>query len=244
MSKIEMNVIGHLEELRKRILFSIGFFIIFFIISFLYVKDIYAWLVRDFPVKLAVLGPSDILWVYLMLACIVAIAGTIPVAALQIWLYVRPALHPHERKLTLAYIPFLFILFIGGISFGYFLIFPIVFNFLLSISEDMFLNFFTAQKYFSFLVNIVLPFGFLFEIPIVTMFLTSIGLINPYQLQKVRKYAYFILAVTSILITPPDFLSDVLVMIPLFFLYECSIMFSKIVYRKKMKNNSIQQTAI
>ena len=74
--------------------------------------------------QLAILGPSDILWVYLLLACVVSISGTIPMAAYQIWLFVRPAFKEIERKVTLAYIPALFILFIIGISFGYFVIFP------------------------------------------------------------------------------------------------------------------------
>ncbi|QGQ48691.1 hypothetical protein E6W99_23190 [Metabacillus sediminilitoris] len=124
-------------------------------------------------------------------------------------------------------------LFILGICFGYFLIFPIVFNFLLSLSDDLFMNFFTVEKYFRFLVNMTLPFGILFELPVVIMFLTSIGILNPYRLQKVRKYAYFVLILTSVLITPSDFLSDILVIIPLLFLYECSVLLSKVVYRRK-----------
>ncbi|USK36394.1 twin-arginine translocase subunit TatC [Bacillus sp. F19] len=187
---------------------TFGVFIVFLCYLFLYVKNIYNWIIQDFPNKLAVLGPSDILWVYLMLSSVVALAGTIPIAAHQIWLYVRPALHENERKVTLAYIPALFILFILVICFGYFLIFPIVFNFLLSLSDDMFMNFFTVKKYFRFMVNMTLPFGLLFELSVIIMFLTSIGILNPYRLQKARKYAYFVLILTSVLITPPDFLSE------------------------------------
>lgn len=239
MRKKEMNLIGHLDELRSRLIVTMGAFIVFFILAFIYVKDIYVWIVQDFPRQLAVLGPSDILWVYLMLSCVVALAGTIPVAAHQIWLFVRPALFDNERKVTLYYIPALFILFILGICFGYFLIFPIVFNFLLSLSDDMFMNFFTVEKYFRFLINMTLPFGLLFELPVIIMFLTSIGILNPYRLQKVRKYAYFVLVLTSVLITPPDFLSDILVTIPLLFLYECSVFLSKIVYRRKENNAAL-----
>ncbi|KAB2336581.1 twin-arginine translocase subunit TatC [Cytobacillus depressus] len=240
MRKKEMNLIGHLDELRSRLIVTLGAFIVFFILAFIYVKDIYHWIVQDIPIQLAVLGPSDILWVYLMLSCVVALAGTIPVAAHQIWLFVRPALFENERKVTLAYIPALFILFILGICFGYFLIFPIVFNFLLSLSDEMFMNFFTVEKYFRFLINMTIPFGLLFELPVVIMFLTSIGILNPYRLQKVRKYAYFVLVLTSVLITPPDFLSDILVAIPLLFLYECSIFLSKIVYHRKENNAALE----
>ncbi|MBV7505068.1 twin-arginine translocase subunit TatC [Bacillus sp. sid0103] len=237
MKNHDMDLIGHFEELRKRLIFVLGTFILLFIVSFIYVQDIYHWLVKDLAVKLAILGPSDILWVYMILSSVAAIAGTIPMAAYQTWLFVRPALRETERKVTLAYIPTLFLLFIIGICFGYFVIFPTVFQFLLSMSEDMFMTFFTTEKYFMFLIHMTLPFGFLFELPVIIMFLTSVGVLNPYRLQKIRKYAYFVLILIAIFITPPDFLSDILVVIPLIFLYECSVLLSKVVYRRKQKMN-------
>lgn len=229
----QMNLVDHLSELRKRLMIIVGSFMLFVILALIYVKNIYQWLIQDLSIKLAVLGPSDILWVYMMLAAVIAIAGTIPIAAHQIWLFVRPALSEKEKKVTVAYIPALFLLFIMGISFGYFVIFPLVFQFLLSLSEDMFMEFFTTEKYFRFLMNMILPFGFLFELPVIIMFLTSLGVLNPYRLQKARKYSYFMLIVTAVLITPPDFLSDILVILPLLFLYECSVLLSKVVYRRK-----------
>ncbi len=228
-----MDLVTHLEELRKRLMITFGFFTLFFVAAFIYVEDIYLTLVNDLPMKLAILGPSDILWVYFIIAGVIAIAGTIPTAAYQIWLFVKPALSEKERKVTLMYIPSLFLLFLCGISFGYFVIFPIVLNFLMSLSSDMFETFYTTEKYFRFLLHLTLPFGFLFELPVIIMFLTSLGILNPYRLQKVRKYAYFVLIVVSILITPPDFLSDILVIIPLLFLYEVSILLSKLVFKRK-----------
>jgi sec-independent protein translocase protein TatC len=235
VEKIEMNLVDHLSEMRKRLIIILGSFMLLLILSFIYVQSIYNWLIKDLTMKLAVLGPTDILWVYVMLASIIAIAGTIPIIAHQIWLFVRPALSKKERNVTLAYIPALFILFIIGISFGYFIIFPTVFTFLLSLSDNMFMTFFTTEKYFRFMIHIILPFGFLFELPVIIMFLTSLGVLNPYRLQKMRKYSYFALIVTAVLITPPDFLSDILVVIPLLFLYECSVLLSKVVYRRKQK---------
>jgi sec-independent protein translocase protein TatC len=230
-----MHVVKHFEELRKRIIITLVVFLFFLVLAFIYVQDIYHALIKDLPFKLALLGPSDILLVYLMIASVVAITATIPVASHQAWLYVRPALTPKERRVTIAYIPALFILFIFGISFGYFILFPLVLNFLMSLSNDMFTTFFTTEKYFRFLLHVTLPFGFLFELPVVIMFLTSLGIINPYRLQKIRKYAYFILIVVSILITPPDFLSDILVIIPLLLLYESSISLSKLVYKRQQR---------
>lgn len=235
MDDKELNLVDHLDELRKRLIISAVAFIVFFGIGFFYVKDIYNFFVRDLDVKLIVLGPSDIVWIYFMLATIIAIAGTIPVLATQIWLFVKPALRPIERKISLSYIPALFLLFIVGLAFGYFVIFPTVLNFLVELSGDMLVTNFTAEKYFKFIMNMTLPFGVLFELPVVVMFLTSLGVINPYVLVKVRKYAYFILIVISVIISPPDFMSDILVTIPLLVLYEISVNLSKFVYRRKLK---------
>lgn len=235
MEDKELQLVDHLDELRKRLIISIVAFFGFFVVGFIYVEEIYQWFVRDLDVKLIALGPSDIVWVYFMLAGLIAIAGTIPVLALQIWLFVRPALKPIERKITLSYIPALFILFIVGLCFGYFVIFPTVMGFLIDLSGDMLVANFTADKYFRFIMNMSLPFGFLFELPVVVMFLTSLGIVNPYVLQKIRKYAYFVLVVISVIISPPDFMSDILVTIPLLFLYEISINLSKIVYKRKLK---------
>lgn len=235
MEDKELNLVDHLDELRNRLIITAVAFIIFFGVGFFYVKEIYNFFVRDLDVKLIVLGPSDIVWIYFMLATIIAIAGTIPVLATQIWLFVKPALRPIERKISLSYIPALFILFIVGLAFGYFVIFPTVLNFLVELSGDMLVTNFTAEKYFKFIMNMTLPFGVLFELPVVVMFLTSLGVINPYVLVKVRKYAYFILIVISVVISPPDFMSDILVTIPLLVLYEISVNLSKFVYRRKLK---------
>lgn len=235
MADKELNLVDHLDELRKRLIITVGAFLVFFVVGFIYVKDIYQWFVRDLDVKLIVLGPSDIVWVYFMIASVIAIAGTIPILALQIWLFVKPALKPIERKISLSYVPALFILFIIGLCFGYFVIFPTVLGFLVELGGQMLETNFTADKYFRFIMHMTIPFGILFELPVVIMFLTSLGVINPYALQKIRKYAYFILIVISVVISPPDFMSDILVAIPLLFLYEISINLSKIVYKRKLK---------
>lgn len=241
MEDKELQLLDHLEELRKRIIISVVAFVVFFIVGFVYAIDIYKWFAKSIDMKLAVLGPSDILWIYFMLATVVAIACTIPVVAMQIWLFVKPALKPKERKATLTYVPALFLLFIAGLAFGYFVIFPMILSFLIELGKDLFLANFTAERYFRFMLNMTLPFGVLFELPVVIMFLTSLGIINPYILSTVRKYAYFILVVIAVVITPPDFMSDFLVTIPLLVLYEISITLSKIVYRKRLKRQRAEE---
>ncbi|MGG3470180.1 twin-arginine translocase subunit TatC [Neobacillus pocheonensis] len=239
MEDRELQLVDHLEELRKRIIVSVVAFVAFFIVAFIYVDDIYKWFVGD--QKLQVLGPSDIMWIYFMLATVVAIAATIPVLALQIWLFVKPALKPNERRITLSYVPALFFLFLGGLAFGYFVIYPMVLDFLVNMGQGMFVTNFTAERYFRFILNMSLPFGVLFELPVVVMFLTSLGIINPFVLSKIRKYAYFVLIIIAIVITPPDFMSDFVVTLPLLLLYEVSINLSKFVYRKRLKKEQEEE---
>lgn len=204
----------------------------------MYVKEMYRWLVRDLDQKLAILAPSDIVWVYLMLAGVVAIAVTIPVAGLQLWRFVKPALSVREQKMTLAYIPSLALLFITGISFGYFIIYPMVLSFLEKMAGD-FETVYTANKYFAFMLNMTVPFGFLFEMPAIVMFLTSLGILNPKRLAKARKLSYFALTITAVMITPPDIVSDILVIMPLLLLYEISVTLSKWVFRKQAAHSAV-----
>jgi sec-independent protein translocase protein TatC len=235
MEDKELNIVDHLDELRTRLIVTLAAFIIFFVVGFMYVEEIYKFITKDLDVKLIVLGPSDIVWVYFMIAAVIATAGTIPVLATQVWLFVKPALKPIERKISLSYIPALFLLFIVGLCFGYFVIFPTIMNFLIELSGEMMATNFTAEKYFRFILTTTIPFGVLFELPVVLMFLTSLGIVNPYVLQKIRKYAYFILILVAIIISPPDFMSDFIVAIPLILLYEISVNLSKIVYKRKLK---------
>lgn len=233
MDQTEMNLMEHLDELRKRIIITVISFVAAFIIAFVFVQEIYLFLVRGLDSKLALLGPSEIIWIYMMISGVMAIAVTLPIAAYQVWKFVKPALTGTEVKVTFAFIPGIFLLFLFGIAFGYFILFPIVLSFLENLAGNTFEAFFTAEKYFRFMLNLTLPFGFLFEMPAVIMFLTKLGIIDPHKLVKMRKISYFSLIVVSILITPPDFISDVLVIIPLLLLYELSITLSKFVFRKR-----------
>lgn len=229
----EMNLVDHLTELRKRLIITAISFVVFFIIGFIFVKDIYAFFEKDINFDLYYNSPGDIIWIFITLAGIVALVGTTPVLSTQLWLFIKPGLTKLERKTSLAYIPAVFLLFLFGLSFGYVLFINLILPFLLSLNDDMFIQLFTVDKYFRFMLRIVLPFALLFEIPIIIMFLTSLGIITPSFLKKTRKYAYFILLVVGALVTPPDIFLQLIVAIPLFVLYEISIYLSKIVYRKK-----------
>ena len=229
----EMHLFGHLTELRKRLIWTAVTFLVTVLLSFIFVRDIYLWLSRDFEEKLVILGPSDVVWIYLMIAGVISIAATIPMAAFQLWSFVKPALKPKEQKAAIPYIPAFFVLFVGGICFGYFVIFPMLLSFLQDMAGD-FETIYTAQKYFGFMINMTVPFGLLFEMPVIVLFLTKIGLLSPKRLVKFRKLSYFLLALIAIMITPPDIVSDILVIVPLFLLFEISVMLSRIVYRKQV----------
>jgi len=233
----EMNVVGHLAELRRRLIITALAFIVFFIAAFIYVKNIYNFFVQDLGFKLNITSPGDILWIYFTMAGIVGLALTIPLLALQIWLFIKPGLTEKERKASLPYIPAVFLLFAGGLSFGYIIFTKLILPFLLSLNDGMFNELFTVDKYFRFMFHIVVPFALFFEIPIVAMFLTSLGVLTPMFLRKIRKYAYFALVVVGAALTPPDFVLQIVVAIPLFILYEASIYLSGFVYRKKQRRH-------
>ena len=218
----KISTVDHLTELRKRLILSLVFFIVSFIVSLLWSADIYKFLTSNFNNKLIVLGPNDILWIYLTLAGICAFTFSIPFICYQILAFIKPALEEKEARALLAYIPAVFICFIVGLIFGFFLVTPAILNVLLSIGDDLFNTQLTAQNYLSFVINTTIPIAILFEFPVVVAFLT-----------RNRRYAYFILIVIAVVITPADFISDIVMSIPLILIYEISIVISKYIYNKR-----------
>ena len=181
-----------------------------------------------------VLGPNDILWIYLTLAGICAFTFSIPFICYQIWAFIKPALEEKEARALLAYIPAVFICFSVGLAFGFFLVTPAILNVLLSIGDDLFQHSINSSKnYLSFVINTTIPIAILFEFPVIVAFLTSLGILTPTFLTRNRRYAYFILIVIAVVITPADFISDIVMSIPLILIYEISIIISKYIYNKR-----------
>lgn len=230
-----MDFTEHLSELRNRLMVTAVIFVIFFGVGFFYRKEIYRFFEKDIHIKLNILSPLDTVWIFFSIAGLVAIVVTLPVLALQIWLFIKPGLTTKERRATLSYVPVIFILFVIGLVAGYFVFTYFLFPFLIDLNEDMFTEMFTVDKYFRFLFHTMLAFAVVFELPIIMMFLTSLGILNPQFLKKTRKYAYFILLVVAGLITPPDLILHIVVTIPLILLYEISIQLAVFTYRKKLK---------
>lgn len=230
----EMNVTEHLSELRNRLIVTAIMFIVLFIVAFIYHKQIYRFFEKDMPFQLAVTSLGEIIWIYFTLAGVVALAGTIPVLSLQLWLFIKPGLTKRERRASLMYIPVIFLLFLGGLIFGYFMFIKLILPFLLSLNDGMFTEIFTVGNYFRFVFKVSLPFALFFEVPIIAMFLTQLGILTPAFMKKIRKYAYFIMVIIGAAVTPPDFLLQIVVAVPLIILYEISIYLSHFVYRKKI----------
>jgi sec-independent protein translocase protein TatC len=167
---------------------------------------------------------------------IIGLVVVLPVIMYQLWAFVAPGLYGNERKLTLSYIPIVMILMLIGMAFGYFVLVPYIIQFTFELSEDMGIETTIGiNQYFGFLFRTVLPFGVIFQMPILVLFLTQLGLLTPMFLKKNRKYAYFILLVIAALIAPPDLMTHIMLTIPMIVLYEISIYISKIGYRRHLK---------
>ncbi|RKP50168.1 twin-arginine translocase subunit TatC [Cohnella endophytica] len=230
------ELVGHLGELRKRlILVAIWFFAT--LCAGLYVSPRVLMLVKRHSaaesIEWNVFAFTDGLFVYLRCAFLIAALFTLPLALYQIWAFVRPGLTEREAKGTLAFVPISFLLFLGGASFGYFLIFPMMMRFMIAMNESIgAAETYGIDKYFSFLFNVVFPLGVTFEMPLVILFLTRIGILHPARIRSVRKYAYVGLAIVGSCISPPDFVSHLSVTIPLLLLFELSVFISARFHRK------------
>lgn len=239
MEKNELTVIEHFVELRRRLVFIVVFFLLAMIGSFFLAEPLIVYLQQTdeaASLELNAFRLTDPLKIYMQIAFIIACVITSPFVLYQLWAFISPGLYEKEKKITLAYIPVSVFLFLSGISFSYFVLFPFIVRFMNQLGDRMEINqVIGINEYFHFLLQITLPFGLLFQLPVIILFLTRLGIITPDFLSRVRKYAYFILLVIGALITPPDILSHMMVTLPLLLLYEVSIWISKLAYRKKMK---------
>lgn len=240
----EQSFAEHFTELRRRIAWSVLIFFVTLIVGFIYAIDIFHWIRETTFADLAIntFSPSDSIKVYMQISFIIAFVITLPVILYQIWQFVRPGLHPKEQKATLLYIPASVVLFISGLSFGYFAVFPFLIKFMTSINEQMgIVEVYGVYQAFGFLFNIIFPIALFFELPVIVLFLTSIGVLKPTYLIKARRYAYLIMVIIAAVISPPDFISNILVAIPLIVLYEASIWLSTWLYRRMEKRRQIDQ---
>ncbi|BFT75388.1 MULTISPECIES: twin-arginine translocase subunit TatC [Paenibacillus] len=234
----EMSLVEHLGELRKRIMWILVVLVIGMVAGLISAKPVIRYLKNIPPadtISWNVFSPWDALRLYMNFGLAVGILITLPVTLYHIWAFVKPGLRETEQKASIIYIPYAFVLFLAGLSFGYWVVFPMAFYFTSSISKSLDITeMYGAAEYFAFMFNIILPLALVFEMPIVVMFLTKIRLLNPKRLHKFRRYAYMLLVILATVITPPDAISAILVALPLIVLYEFSVFMSRFIYRKQL----------
>jgi sec-independent protein translocase protein TatC len=228
----QSTLIDHLTELRRRIIYVLILFAIALCGGIALVRPVLAYLQQSYspaqPILWNAFSPFDALQLYVQTGVAIGIGASAPFALLQVWLFVKPALTQQERKSIPWLIPFALLLFLIGLAFSWFVVFPMAVQFASSVTQSMGLvETYGAAQYIQFLMRIVLPLSLVFEYPIVLIFLARIGLVTPERLRKSRKLAYVLLVTLSTILTPPDFISAFIVLVPLVILYEASFPIAK-----------------
>lgn len=237
----EMPFLDHLEELRTRILWSLGALLVGVCIGFwLVVKfDVLGFLIE--PVrpyladgKLTVLGPTEPFLITLKLAIIVGALLASPVVAQQAWAFVSPALLPHEKRAIVPTFALGLVLFLGGAAMAYYAALPVSLKFFQGFLTDSLQSMLTVGPYIGFVVRLLLGFGLVFELPVVVLLLTAIGIVDSKMLVSKRRHAIVLMAIAASLITPGDIiLLTIFLMVPLILLYELSISLARLVERRR-----------
>lgn len=175
-------------------------------------------------IKWNVFSMTDGLFVYMKCGLLVALLLTLPLLLYHLWAFVRPGLSESEARHTLPFIPAAAAMFAAGAAFSYFVVFPMMLRFLIAMNRSIgAAETYGIDRYFSFLFGVVLPMAVAFELPLVVLFLTRIGLLTPQRLRSSRKYAYLGLAIVGSCISPPEMVSHLAVTIPLIALFELSV---------------------
>lgn len=215
------TLIDHLGDLRKQLIKSLLVFGVFLIVVFSTLNLWFPYVVKGHD--LVILGPLEVIKFYTSISLTLALGLSLPFLCHFLWQFVKPGLKEEESKFIGLYSPAMLLLFVLGVGFGYFIVNPLSYQFLVGLGAANFAVMISASEYIHFLIMTTIPLGLLFEMPIVALFLSSIGILTSVSMKKVRKWSYLVLAIVSALITPPDFISQLLVLIPMAVLYEASI---------------------
>ncbi len=258
MESEEMSLTGHLGELRKRITVSLIALLIAFMIAFNYSEEIFRLLM--FPLKynlsfsmgnpfinivpqeklsqttkLVFLAPAEALWMNLKVSFVAGLMLALPVIFYQMWKFISPGLLAREKKYVLPFVISATGLFAVGSLFCLFIVLPFAMGFLLTYKVgDVMMPMLSIGKYVDFTLKFILAFGAVFELPIVIIFLTRMGLVTTKTLAKNRKYAVLVAFILAAMLTPtPDVFNQTLMAVPIIILYEIGILVSRIFMRRR-----------
>ncbi|MGB1040119.1 MAG: twin-arginine translocase subunit TatC [Flavobacteriales bacterium] len=261
------SFLGHLEELRWRLVKTAAVIVVLAVLIFVFIEPltnlvlmsmsrssfptyrVFCWLsntvglgdtmcVNDIEVRTIETQMTKQFATSIYFSLVGGIIASFPFLSFQIWSFVKPGLKPKEAKATSGIVGYSTLLFLLGVSFGYFVIAPLCIQFFSSykMSGDITLMP-SFTSYYSLIVSSTIASGLFFQLPIVIFILSKLGMMTPAVLKKYRKHALVGILVLSAVITPPDFISQVVVAIPVFLLYELSIMISRRVVKNQVNND-------
>ena len=231
-----MTFLEHLEELRWRIIKSLagilfGSIIIFFFIDEIFQILLYPTTLLESPPTLQVLKVHGMFMIKWGIAFIGGLILGIPIITFQLWKFIAPGLLKNERKYAFPIVLFSFISFILGVLFAYFIIIPFSLNFFSSMGYVDVENNFSINYYFNYILWLIFSSGLLFQLPVLVVIFTLIGILTPPFMRHYRRHSFITILILSALITPPDPISLLMMSLPLILLYELSIILCSIFKR-------------
>lgn len=236
----KMSLTEHLVELRKRltnVLIAVG---IGFLLCYAFKDLLFAVITKPLTEALPrssyliYTGLTQAFFTYMKIAIFSSLVLTSPFIFYQVWKFIAPALLPEEKKYVVPFVLSSTMLFLGGVLFGYFVVLPPAFRFFVSFNNDFLRAMLSFNEYLSLFIKFLLGFGLSFQLPVLVFFLAKLGIVTDRMLSKNRKYAILLMFVAAAILTPsPDAFSQILMAIPLLFLYEVSIFVAKFAAAKK-----------
>ena len=245
-SSEKLPLVQHLIELRRSLLRSVIAIALFFLILFPFADEIYnfiaAPIVQAIPgSNLIAIGVISPFLTPLKMSLILAIYVAMPYLLYQLWMFVAPALYRHEKRLILPLVISSTLLFYVGLVFSFYIVFPVIFGFLAGVGPES-VNFAPdIQYYLDFILKVSFAFGVAFEVPVVTILLIIFGVTTPQKLKKNRSYIIIGSFVLGMILTPPDVISQFLIAIPIWLLFEAGLIFSsffRVRDNDKIKDNN------
>lgn len=228
----EMSVMDHLNELRRRLIIACLSIGAASLVCFYFVDDLMRWITRPAG-KLYYLNPAEGFFAYMKMTVFAGFLVALPVVLYQAWIFIVPALNRSERKLAIILVPTSVVLFFVGLSFSYFLVLPAALSFFMGFANESLQPLLSLGQYLSFVISMLLPFGFIFELPLVLFVLAKLGVISSAFLGSKRKIALLLAFVAGGVISPtPDMFGQIMIAIPLLLLYESSIWLVKVTLKK------------